>query len=430
MKSQKIAIIGLGYVGLPTALALAEKKISVIGFDINEKRVADLNKAKSYIKEVSDARLKKALGHFHSTTDFSKLSECETILIAVPTALTKNRAPDLGPVISAAESIAQHLTKGTLVILESTTFPGTTEEIVQPILEKSGLKAGRDFYLAFGPERIDPGNKEFAFNEVTKVVGGIDAASTKRAVDFYKKYVSSVHPVSSPRVAEMTKLLENIFRLVNISLVNELKMFTDKIAVDFSEVMEAAKTKPYGFMPFQPGPGIGGHCIPLDPYYLSWKAKEYGFTPRFIELASEINEHMPHHVVTKTNWVLNKHKKSLNGARILVLGTAYKKDIDDARESPAIPILWDLLRKGAEVSYHDPYIPSVRVSRDRYNSNVHSSDITLKSVKLTAAELKAADCVLILTDHTAFQPTFIAKNSKLVIDTRNLIKKRAPHIYF
>lgn len=417
--STKVGVVGLGYVGLPTVLAMSQAGLTVIGIDISEGRVSALKKAKSYISEIPDSDLKAAQKNVTYTTDFSRAAECNTILITVPTPLTKNKTPDLTAIEGACNSLAPHLKKGTLVVLESTSFPGTTEEIAMPILEKSGLKAGKDFHLAFAPERVDPGNKDFPITKITKVVGGLNAQSTKIAVDFYKQYLPSVYPVSSIKTAETTKLLENIFRLVNISLVNELKMLTDKMGVHFLEVLEAAKTKPYGFMAFKPGPGVGGHCIPLDPFYLSWKAKEYNFFTRFIELAGEINELMPHNIVTKINWVLNKYKKPLNGSKILVIGVAYKKDIDDPRESPASPIIADLLRKHAKVTYHDPFIPTFKIS-----------GTVMSSKPLTAATLKAADCVVILTDHSNLDTKLIAKNAKLIVDTRGLFTKRAPHIYY
>ncbi len=414
-----MGIVGLGYVGIPTALALGRKGTRIIGIDINRKRVDMLNKRKSFIAEIPDEELVKSLKNFKATTDWSEIKKCTVVLVTVPTPLTKNKTPDTTAIEEAGKKIARYLKPETLVVLESTTYPGTTEELLKPILEKSGLVAGKDFYLAFAPERIDPGNKKFAFHEVPKVVGGINKKSTDLAVKFYRTFIPKAFPVSNARTAEMTKLLENIFRLINISLVNELKMLADKMDIDFWEVIEAAKTKPYGFMPFYPGPGIGGHCIPLDPFYLSWKARELNFFTRFIDLAGEINELMPHHVVTKVSWALNKQKKALNGAKILALGVAYKKDIDDPRESPALEVLWDLKRKGAVVDYHDPYIPAVNVGGE-----------IMESVSLSTDALKKADCVLILTDHSSFDYNAIAKHAKLVVDTRGAIKAKAPHIFF
>ncbi len=403
-----VAVVGLGYVGLPTASAIAKSGFKVIGIDISQKRVSQLNTGKNFIRK-----------NFRATTDWREIKKAGIIIIAVPTPLTRNKTPDVSAIESAGQNIAKFFKKGSLVILESTTYPGTTEELLKPILEKSGLKAGKDFYLAFAPERIDPGNKQFSFTDVPKVVGGIDKKSTDLAVSFYSTFLKKVHPVSSPRTAEMSKLLENIFRLVNISLINELKMLTDKMNIDFGEVIEAAKTKPYGFMPFYPGPGVGGHCIPLDPFYLSWKAKEFNFFTRFIDLAAEINELMPHYIVTKIIWALNKYKKPVRGSKILILGVAYKKDIDDPRESPAIPIIWDLLRKGANVVYNDPFIPKIKINEK----------ISLKSIPLTKKVLKNSDCVVILTDHSNYDYNLIAKEAKLVVDTRGIIKKKTQKVF-
>jgi UDP-N-acetyl-D-glucosamine dehydrogenase len=434
-KRLTVAVVGLGYVGMPTSLAIARVGIKVIGVDINRARVRQINNGKSFIAEISDDEIKSVQKYFKATSDWKELKRAQVIIIAVPTPLTKYKTPDVSFIETATKNIARNFKSGTLIILESTTYPGTTEEIVKPILsargrstsggEKSrstrsgqaGLVAGKDFYLAFAPERIDPGNKQYKFTDIPKVVGGIDSRSTELASTFYETFLKSVHKVSSTRAAEMTKLLENIFRLVNISLVNELKMVGDKMDIDFWEVVEAAKTKPYGFMPFYPGPGVGGHCIPLDPFYLSWKARELNFFTRFIDLAGEINELMPHHVVTKVIWALNKHKKSVRGSKILVVGAAYKKDVDDPRESAAIPVIWDLMRKGADISYHDPYISELRV-----NGTVLHSKLLDKNL------LKNTDCVVIITDHTKLDYKMIEKEAKLIIDTRNAIKKKAPHI--
>ena len=412
-----VAVVGLGYVGMPTSLALARAGIKVVGIDINRERVKAINSGKSFIAEIPDEALRAVSKKFRASTDWKEVRSAQVIIIAVPTPLTKHKTPDTSAIEASAKNIAKHLKKGSLVVLESTTYPGTTEELVLPLLEKSGLRAGEDFYLAFAPERIDPGNKEFGFTEVPKVVGGINAKSTELAALFYQLFLKHIHRVSSARTAEMTKLLENIFRLVNISLVNELKLLTDKMNIDIFEVIEAAKTKPYGYMPFYPGPGVGGHCIPLDPFYLSWKARELNFFTRFIDLAGEINELMPHNVVTKVIWALNKMKKPVAGSKILVLGAAYKTNIDDPRESPAIPIIWDLLRKGGEVSYNDPLVHSLKVS-----------DKILSSVPLTRQALKSADCVLIVTDHSAYDYKLIAQESKLVVDTRGAIKEKRPNV--
>lgn len=414
-KSPVVGIIGLGYVGMPTALALTAQKIKVVGIDISAERVALLNKGKSYMKDLKDSDLKKALPYFHATTDFAEAKTCDVVLICVPTPLDAHKIPDMHPIVSACKSLAPHVHKGMLVVLESTTYPGTTEEVVQPILQTNGLRAGIDFDLAFSPERIDPGNKQFTFTEVTKVVGGINEKSGKRVEAFYKLFLPKVYAVSSARTAEMTKIFENIFRLVNISLVNEVKMLSDKMGINFYEVLEAAKTKPYGFMPFYPGPGVGGHCIPLDPFYLSWKAREYNFFTRFIDLAGEINDLMPHHVVTKVIWALNNEAKALRNARVLVLGVAYKKNIDDSRESPAYAIVKDLLGKGAHVTYHDPYIPTFKVRGK-----------TLESQKLTDDLIKKADCVLILTDHSALDYKKVAQKAKMIVDTRGVFGGKKP----
>lgn len=410
------AIVGLGYVGIPTTLALAKAGIRVIGIDINEERVKRLNAGKSFIADISDDEIKAALKKFRATINWSEIKRANVILIAVPTPLTKQKTPDTSAIENAGRNIARFLKKGTLVVLESTTYPGTTEEVLKPLLERPNFKAGKDFYLAFAPERVDPGNKT-PLSDIPKVVGGIDKQSTELAALFYGQFIKKVHAVSSPKAAEMTKLLENIFRLVNISLVNELKMITEKMGIDFWEVIEAAKTKPYGFMPFYPGPGVGGHCIPLDPFYLSWKAREYNFFTRFIDLAGEINELMPHHVVTKIIWALNKRGKPVAGSKILVLGAAYKKDIDDLRESPAISVIRDLLRKGGNVVYNDPYIPRLKVNGQ-----------TLRSKPLIKELVKKADCVVILTNHSAYDYPLIVKNAKLIIDTRGIIKERSPKI--
>lgn len=416
-KRATVGVIGLGYVGIPTILAMTKAGIKVIGVDINKERVKSLAAGKSFIVEIPDSDIKAALKKFTPTINWPELKKAGVILITVPTPLTKNKTPDTTAIEAAGKRIAQNLKKDTLVILESTTYPGTTEELLKPILEKSGLVAGKDFYLAFAPERIDPGNKKFLFADITKVVGGINQKSTDLAHLFYSTFLKNVHKVSSPRAAEMTKLLENIFRLVNISLVNELKLLSDQMGIDFWEVIEAAKTKPFGFMAFYPGPGVGGHCIPLDPFYLSWKARSLNFFTRFIDLAGEINELMPHTVVTRIIYGLNKHKKSVRGSKILVLGVAYKKDVDDPRESPAIEIIWDLLRKGGEVIYNDPYIPELKVN-----------DHILKSVPLSNKLVKDADCVVVIAGHSAYDYANVAKTAKLVVDTRNAVKERRPNV--
>ena len=399
-KRATVGVVGLGYVGIPTALAIVRAGVKVIGIDIDKIRVRQLNSDRSFPSK-----------KFHASANFAEIKKCKVILIAVPTPITKNKTPDTSAIEAATKNVAKHLAKDSLVILESTTYPGTTDELVRPILEKSGRVAGKDFYLAYAPERIDPGNKDYSFTDIPKIVGGIDKKSTDLAATFYLTFLKNVYRVSSPRVAEFTKLLENIFRLVNVSAINELKLLADKMDIDIWEAIEAAKTKPYGYMPFYPGPGVGGHCIPVDPFYLSWKAREYGFFTRFIELAGEINELMPHHVVTKVIWALNRIKKPIRGSKVLVLGVAYKKDIDDIRESPAIPIMKDLIRKGAEISYHDPFVPQITIGNREF-----------KSTPLSGSFLKGADCVLILTDHSKVDYSSIAKSAKLIVDTRNAIK--------
>ncbi len=412
------AVIGLGYVGLPLILIMAKTGLKVVGVDINKNLVKQINSGKSPVVDIKDDELRQILKKFKATSDWEEIKKADVVIIAVPTPLTKNKTPNTSAIELAGKQIAKFLKKGALVILESTSYPGTTEELLKPILEKSGLKAGKDFYLAFAPERIDPGNKQFALIDIPKVVGGINKESTELAAAFYLTFLKKIHKVSSPRVAEMSKIYENIFRLVNISLVNELKILADKMGIDFWEVIEAAKTKPYGFMPFYPGPGVGGHCIPLDPFYLSWKAREYGFFTRFIDLAGEINELMPHHIVTKIIWVLNKYKKPIRGSKVLILGVAYKKDISDYRESPAIPIIWDLLRKGAEVIYNDPFIPKIEINEQILNSKSLNIDL-----------IKSADCVVILTNHSIYDYSMIAKEAKLLIDTRGVIKEKSPKIF-
>lgn len=413
----RVAIIGLGYVGLPTALAIAKNGMKVVGIDINAKLVGQLNAGKSFINEIKDEEIKAIKENFRSTTDWQELKKCDVILITVPTPLTKNKTPDTSYIEAAGEKISQNLKKGDLVVLKSSTYPGTTEELLKPILEKNGLRAGKDFDLAFAPERIDPGNKTHKFEDVPKVVGGINKKSTKRAAEFFGLFLKKIYPVSSARAAEMTKIYENVFRLVNISLVNELKLLSDKLGINFWEVIEAAKTKPYGFMPFYPGPGVGGHCVPVDPFYLSWKAREVNFFTHFIDAAAKVNESMPHTIVTTIIWALNKRRKTVANSKILVLGAAYKKDIDDPRESPALKIIWDLARKGGKVIYNDPYIPKIEIAGKK-----------LISRSLNKTLVRKADCVVIATDHSAYDYKMIAKNAKLIIDPRNAIKKKGSHI--
>ena len=410
-----VGVVGLGYVGLPLAVEFAGAGLQVLGFDMQEKKVAQVNAGESYIADVSSERLGPLAksGRLSATNNLADLARCDAICVCVPTPLDKNKVPDISYVATTADNIAKTLRDGQLIVLESTTYPGTTEEIMLPRLEAHGKKVGKDFFLAFSPERIDPGRKDFTTRNTPKVVGGITPECTELAAELYSTFNSSIHRVSSPRVAEMEKLLENIFRLVNVSLVNELSLLCERLDIDIWEVIEAASTKPYGFMPFYPGPGLGGHCIPIDPFYLSWKAKEVNFTPRFVELAGDINDHMPHFVLTKVSVSLNRHKKCLNGANVLVLGVAYKKDVSDTRESPSLSIIRELWKKFANVSYNDPHVPNVKIG-----------DRELASVELTDDVLNNADCVVILTDHSDYDFAHIAKHAKLVVDTRNAIKRR------
>ncbi|HVA72590.1 MAG TPA: nucleotide sugar dehydrogenase [Candidatus Limnocylindrales bacterium] len=423
-KGLKIGIIGCGYVGLPLALRFAETGHFVLGFDTDALKTEKLNRGESYIKHIPADQIAKHVGtrHFSATTDFAKLREMDAVLICVPTPLDDRRDPDLSYVENTARSIAPHLQRDQLIVLESTTYPGTTEELVLPILEQGGLRcpieasesaAKRpDFYLAFSPEREDPGNKQYGLAQIPKVVGGINPASGKAAVNLYTQIVARVVRVSSTRAAEMSKLLENIFRCVNIALVNELKLLCQRMGMDVWEVIDSAATKPFGFMPFYPGPGLGGHCIPVDPFYLSWKAREYDFSTRFIELAGEINSSMPYHVVNAVAEALNERQKSLKGSRVLLLGVAYKKDVDDLRESPSLKLMQLLMERGAHLEYNDPYFPALHKMR-------HYDYSAMRSVELTPAALASYDCVLIATDHSAYDYAAIAEAAQLVVDTRN-----------
>jgi len=410
----KIGVIGLGYVGLPLAVAFAEAGFPVLGIDIQQKRVDLVNNGCPYIADVSRKALKEVVrkGLLEATTDQSRVKEVDAICICVPTPLTKTKDPDLTYVIGETETVSRYLQKGQLVVLESTTYPGTTREVMLPILERSGLKAGRDFYLAFSPERVDPGSKNYSIRNTPKVVGGIDGKSTKLATQLYSQIVDKVVPVSNPEVAEMTKVFENVFRNVNIALVNELTLLCEKMGMSVWEVIDAAATKPFGYMPFYPGPGVGGHCIPLDPYYLANKAREHDFHTRFIELAADINERMPYYVVSRISDALNSKGKTLHGSRILVLGVAYKKDVEDVRESPSLKLIKLLLEKRANVSYNDPYVSSVRVNQN-----------DLSSVELTDERLTSADCVVIATDHSCYGYRSIAQKAQLVFDTRGATRK-------
>ncbi len=423
-RTANVGVVGLGYVGLPLAVEFAHAGFSVVGIDLDPRKVEQLNRGESYIQDVPTsvvAPLVKA-GRLRATTDPAAAREFDTVNICVPTPLRKTKDPDLSFVVSAVEAIAGHLHPGMLIILESTTYPGTTEEVVQPILEATGLKAGSDFFLAFSPERVDPGNETWTTKNVPKVVGGLTPDCTRLASTLYRTSIDTVVEVSSPKVAEMVKLLENTFRAVNIGMVNELALMCDRLGLSVWEVVGAAATKPFGFMPFYPGPGLGGHCIPIDPFYLSWKVKEVGFEARFIELAGQVNGAMPHHVVDKIVDALNAHGKAVNGAGILVLGVAYKRDIDDVRESPALDVMALLLKKGGKVTYHDPYAPSIA-------GNHWPGGVDMSSVDLTPEALAAADCVVILTDHRAFDIPAIVQHSRVVVDTRNAVPTSHSNVF-
>lgn len=411
--SATVGVIGLGYVGLPLAVEKGKVGFSVIGFDINTARVARVNAGDNYIGDVKDEELLELAqkGIITATTDYAKLAECDVVVICVPTPLTITRDPDISYIQASSEQIAKYLKPGQLVTLESTTYPGTTEEVILPMLEQSGLKVGKDFFLAFSPERVDPGNKRFTTNNTSKVVGGMTPVCLEVAYTFYAQTIVNVVPVSSPAAAELTKVFENTYRAVNIALVNELMLLCDRMGIDIWEVVEAAGTKPFGIQTFWPGPGVGGHCIPIDPFYLTWKAREYDFHTRFIELAGEINVEVSYHVINKVIRALNNENKSLKDAKVLILGVAYKKDIDDVRESPALKIMELLRKNGANISYHDPYIP---VIEPHGGSTVH-----LENTELTDEALAAADCVLILTDHSAVDYERVAEKAPLIVDTRN-----------
>ena len=418
-KHAVIGIIGLGYVGLPLALTFLEKGFRVMGFDVDASKVSELTRGSSYIKHLDPARVEKAAANdkFVATADFQKLSEPDTLIICVPTPLTAQREPDMSYVVGTARRVKERLRPGQLVVLESTTYPGTTDELVRGILEETGLKVGKDFFLAFSPEREDPGNLKFNTATIPKVVGGVDEASATLAVAMYDQAIAKTVRLSSARAAEATKLTENIFRAVNIALVNELKVVYDKMGIDVWEVLDAAATKPFGFMRFNPGPGWGGHCIPLDPFYLAWKAREYGVPTKFIELAGEVNVEMPHYVIEKLQLALNERSRSVKGSKVLLLGLAYKKDIDDPRESPAFELM-ELLRKlGAELTYHDPHVPKAPKMRSWPNLPA------MESQPLTAELIAAHDAVMVVTDHTAVDYDLVARSAKLIIDTRGVYRE-------
>jgi UDP-N-acetyl-D-glucosamine dehydrogenase len=428
-KDLQIGIIGCGYVGLPLALRFADVGQRVTGFDLDQSKVDKLNAGRSYIQHIPAEKIREHVQgkRFSATTDFAQVRGMDAVLICVPTPLDERREPDLSYVENTAKAIAPHLQLNQLIVLESTTYPGTTEELVLPILEKGGLHCpldrgtsgkdvATDFYLAFSPEREDPGNKQYGLAQIPKVVGGINPPSGRAAAAMYAQIVSKVVPVTSTRAAEMVKLMENIFRCVNIAMVNELKLLCLRMGLDIWEVIDSAATKPFGFMPFYPGPGLGGHCIPVDPYYLSWKAREYDFATRFIELAGEINTEMPYHVVNAVGTALNDREKSVKGSKILLLGVAYKKDVDDLRESPSLKLLELLTSRGALIDYNDPYFPALFKMR-------HYDFSQKRSIELTPAAVSSYDCVLIATDHTSYDYEAIVRDAKLVVDTRNATRR-------
>jgi UDP-N-acetyl-D-glucosamine dehydrogenase len=420
-KQAQVGIIGLGYVGLPLARAFTAGGYRVLGFDLDAAKVAKLHRGESYIGHIAadTVRAMRERG-FDATDRFERLNEPDAIIICVPTPLTDAREPDLTYIIKSAEAIAARLRPGQLVVLESTTYPGTTRQVVQPILEAKGLKAGKDFFLAFSPEREDPGNPSFSAPTIPKVVGGLDAASRELAASLYSKVVVKVVTVSTPEVAEACKILENTYRAINIALVNELKVLYDRMGIDVWEVIEAAKTKPFGYQAFYPGPGLGGHCIPIDPFYLTWVARKYGLATRFIELAGEINAAMPAFVVQKVGDALNDRGKAVKGSKVLILGMAYKKDVDDPRESPGIELMELLLKKGAQVRYNDPHIPVLPPMR-------HYPQLRMENTPLSEATLQEQDCVLIATDHSAYDWPWVVATSKLVVDTRNATRGVTAH---
>ncbi|MGP0073578.1 MAG: nucleotide sugar dehydrogenase [Bryobacteraceae bacterium] len=412
-RTARVGIIGLGYVGLPLAMEFANAGFCVTGIDIQESKVAQLNRGESYVQDVPTDTVKKwvSAGRFRATSDFSSILDLDTINIAVPTPLRKTKDPDMSYIVSACQETAKHLGPGKLVILESTTYPGTTDELVLPMLEESGWKVGEDFFLCFSPERVDPGNAQYQTANIPKVVGGITEVCTKLGALFYAQALEKVVPVSSTSVAEMVKLLENTFRMINIGLVNEMALMCDRMGINVWEVIDAAATKPFGFMPFYPGPGLGGHCIPIDPFYLSWKTKQAGIEARFIELAGHINGQMPHFVVDKIQNALNDHSKPLKGSHVHVLGAAYKRDIDDVRESPALDIILLLERRGCRVTYSDPFVPTLKLD---------GHELAAQDPVAMASE---ADCVVVVTDHSGVDYAAIVDCARLIVDTRNALKK-------
>jgi UDP-N-acetyl-D-glucosamine dehydrogenase len=418
-KRARVGVIGLGYVGLPLTVEFARHGFQSVGFEVDEDKAAQINAGRSYVGDVSSASVKELVeaGRLRATTEFGHLEDCDAIIICVPTPLRKTKEPDVSYILAAAEEIKKSLRRGQLIVLESTTYPGTTDEVLLPMLEETGLRLDADFLLAFSPERVDPGNREFQTHNIPKVVGGCTRDSTEAAAALYSEIVERVHPVSSARVAEAAKLLENTFRAVNIGMANEMARLCYALGIDTWEVIRAAATKPFGFMPFYPGPGIGGHCIPLDPHYLSWKARQHGVDSRFIGLAEEVNSRMPEHVVTLVSDGLNDERKALKGSRVLLLGVAYKKDVNDVRESPALSIIDRLRAKGADVRYHDPFVEELRFD----DAHTEGSDDPLRSVALTDGELKATDCVVIVTDHSQVDYKRVCELTSLIVDTRNAL---------
>ncbi|MFQ5490019.1 MAG: nucleotide sugar dehydrogenase [Phycisphaerae bacterium] len=412
-----VGIVGMGYVGLPLMRTFTEAGFKCVGLDIDADKIKKLNAGKSYIKHIPSGFLKKLVkeGRFKATTNPKDLRKCGAVLMCVPTPLNETRDPDMSYVISTSEMIAANLRPDQLIVLESTTYPGTSRELIQPILEKGGLKVERDFYLAYSPEREDPGRRDFSTSTIPKVVGGIGPKSKQVAAALYGAAISKVVPVDGCDVAEACKILENVYRCVNIALINEMKVLFDRMDINVWEVVRAAATKPFGFQAFYPGPGLGGHCIPIDPFYLTWKARSVGMSTRFIELAGEINTDMPDYVIAKTAEALNQHKKPINGSKILILGLAYKKNVDDCRESPSLELIETLHQRGAKVDYNDPYVPRTHRMREY--------DLKMSSKKLSAAMLKRYDCVLIATDHDDYDYAWIVRNAKLVVDTRNATAK-------
>ena len=411
-RQAQVGVIGLGYVGLPLAVEFAKAGFTVTGIDVQKSKVDMVNRGESYIQDIPAGTLAALVksGKIKATTDFSVVAQLDTIDICVPTPLRKTKDPDMSYIVSACQEIAKHFHEGMLVVLESTTYPGTTDELVLPMLERDNLKVGEDFFLCFSPERVDPGNPKYQTVNIPKVVGGITAACTTMGALFYAQALETVVPVSSTKVAEMVKLLENTFRMINIGLANEMALMCDRMGINVWEVIEAAATKPFGFMPFFPGPGLGGHCIPIDPFYLSWKTKQAGIEARFIELAGYINGQMPHFVVDKVQNALNDHTKALKGSHVHILGMAYKKDIDDVRESPALDILHLLKQRGAKMTYSDPFVPKIHLE----GADIFSEDAN--------AMAKVADCVVITTDHSNFNYAEVLANAKLIVDTRNALK--------